>query len=108
MKGVELGVVLAGRWIIIKDVPVVLDCHWYVRFVPTAVTHKVVLTPAQTVAPAGCAVIAVVAFTVRIAPAEFTGAVHALVRTQRYQLLFITTVTDTRFSEALLAPAILK
>jgi hypothetical protein len=63
-------VVAAGISVKAPAHPVGDTCHWYVRLEPAAVTQNCAFVPVHTDWLVGWLVIAVAAFTVKIAPAD--------------------------------------
>jgi len=66
--------------------PSVLNCHWYVKPAPVAITLKLVLLPAPTVESDGWLVMAGAMFTDNVAAEEVALGVHEPLTTQRYLL----------------------
>ena len=76
------------------------------RLLPVAVTLKVALFPAHTVALAGCEEITVKSVTDNTAALEVKLEGQALLTITLYLLLFIVAVTALKFRVAVIAPGI--
>ena len=86
--------------------PAVDTCHWYVTPLPAAVTAKDALAPAHNVVLAGCALIAIGVFTVKVTLFDTMLVPVQLNTSTWYWLPFMAAVAAPRFSVAPVAPAI--